>query len=383
MAEKRHIAIAGAGVVGLACALELRRRGLTVTVFEAGHAMREASWAAGGMLAVEDPENPVALRPLSLLSRSLYEPFLAEIARLSGLTIPLRTHHTLQAVSSAHPASSRAATLLRRQQAEALAPGIADWEAGGSRYLLLEEASLDPRDLCAALPAAARAAGVQLREQEPVLSVTAEGEGVRIASSHALLQADGFLDCCGAWAGGLAGPGQPEERAIVPRKGQMMVVAAPAGAPPLTCVLRSPEIYLIPRDRIPPGDISGGEGRIAIGATIEDAGFSKTTDDASLALLRRRAASLWPTAADARLLECWAGLRPATADGLPLLGEAASPRCWIASGHYRNGILLAPGTALCLGALIAGERPPLDLSAFAPGRMPSPAACDNDFAAAL
>ena len=371
MAKSRHIAIAGAGVIGLACALELRRRGLAVTVFDAGDAMREASWAAGGMLAVDDPENPAALYQLSRLSRSLYEPFLVEVARLSGLRVPLRTRHTLQAVRASH-ALATGATLLRRQEAEALAPGIADWEAAGSRYLLLAEASLDPRDLAAALPSAARAAGVALREREPVLSVSAEAAGVRITTARTSLLASGFLDCRGAWAGTGPSPELSAERAIVPRKGQMMVVACPANAAPLTCVLRSPEVYLIPR----------GDGRIAIGATVEDAGYSRSVDDAALVLLRRRAASLWAPAAEAPMRECGAGLRPATADGLPLLGEAAHG-CGVASGHYRNGILLAPATALCMGALIAGEQLPVDLSAFAPGRMRSPAACDNDFAAAL
>ena len=96
MRQARHIAIAGGGVIGLACALVLRRRGLQVTVLEAGDASKEASWAAGGMLAVEDPENPVALLQISRYSRALYEQFLEEIEELSGLPVPLRTHETIQ-----------------------------------------------------------------------------------------------------------------------------------------------------------------------------------------------------------------------------------------------------------------------------------------------
>lgn len=396
MARLRHIAISGAGVVGLACALELRRRGLRVTVFEAGHPMREASWAAGGMLAVDDPENPPALRPLSRYSRSLYEAFLAQITSLSGLPVPLRTRQTLQVVrGNTSSLGTLLATPLAFEQALQLVPGLVPAQDGGRiRYLLLEEASLDPRDLCAALPAAARAAGVDLRDHQPVERVDCIDGGVRVSSPRSSVDADVFLNCSGAWAGLVSGStsdvhshaGCEQQRTtsdVTPCKGQMLVVGAPA-APPLTCVLRSPEVYLIPR----------GDGRIAIGATVEDAGFSKSTDAAALELLRRRAAALWPPIADAPLLECWAGLRPATADGLPLLGmehrhgssgldSAGAGRRWIAAGHYRNGILLAPGTAACMAALLAGETPPVDVSAFAPDRMQPATVCDNHFAPAL
>jgi len=389
MAQMRHIAIAGAGVVGLSCALELRRRGLTVTVLEAGAAMREASWTAGGMLAVDDPENPPALLSLSRYSRSLYESFLREVARLSGLPIPLRTHRTLQVAPCAHSAQTLAGSRLTLREAQQYAPGLAACQGG---YLLLEEASLDPRDLCAALPLAARAAGVELREHEPVESVATRGHQVCITTARTTLDADALLNCSGAWSCGawssrtgssgegavssLPGQRPPETAAVTPRKGQMMVVAAPE-APPLACVLRSPQIYLIPR----------GDGRIAVGATVEDAGFSKSVDAQALELLRRRAAELWPPIADAPLLESWAGLRPATRDGLPLLGAEQStggdPRRWIAAGHYRNGILLAPGTAVCMAALLLDTLPPVDLSAFAPHRMRSPKAWHSHLAAAL
>ncbi len=380
MAEIRHIAIAGAGVVGLACALELHRRGIEVTVFEAGAAMREASWAAGGMLAVDDPENPAALHPLSCYSSSLYESFLAEITRLSGLYVPFRTHQTIQVIPSGHMQHSAAGIRLTLREAQQYVPGLA---AATGSYLLLEEASLDPRDLCAALPRAVGAIGVNVREHDPVEGVSNSGRRILVTTTRTSLEVDAFLNCSGAWSSAvsaLASHAQRRAAAITPRKGQMMVVAAPAG-PLLTSVVRSPDVYLIPRSK----------DRIAIGATVEDAGFSKTVDPAALDLLRRRAAALWPPIANAPVIESWAGLRPATEDGLPLLGReestaddtAGDDRRWIAAGHYRNGILLAPGTAACMAALILGEPPPMDMSAFAPYRKRSPAACDNHFAPAL
>jgi glycine oxidase len=373
MRQPEHIAIAGGGIIGLACGLLLRSQGLKVTIFEAGEAVREASWAAGGMLAAEDPENPAALLPFSRYSRGLYPSFLEEIERLSGHRVSLRTHQTVQVIHLAHPII--AGTLLSHQEASQLIPGLAESDR---HYLLLEEASLDPRELCTALRTAATVAGVVLYEYEPVLSVQAESEAVLLTTSRRVLRAEAFVNCCGAWAASL-----DAEAAVAPSRGQMLVVAPNAG-PQLTCVLRSPEVYLIPR-----GSVSGGDGRIVIGATVEDAGYSKLVDPAALALLRRRAAALWPPAAYAPEVDSWSGLRPATPDELPFIGAiqetGGSQRApqFLAAGHHRNGILLAPGTARVIADLVCGKTPAVDLAPFAPHRTSLLAACDKRFAAAL
>jgi glycine oxidase len=364
MPYPRHVAIAGGGVIGLACALVLRRRGLQVTVLEAGTAMKEASWAAGGMLAVEDPENPSALLSLSRYSRSHYEAFLQEIEDLSGKRVPLRTHQTVQVVEAVR--AGTAGILLSRDEARRLVPALGEAD---HRYLLLEEVSLDPRDLCAALPLAARAAGAVLREHERVLSVEADGDEVLLSSDTGSVRADAFVNCCGAWAATL-----DPSAGVAPCKGQMLVIAQPEG-PKLTCVLRSAQVYLIPR---------GGD-RIVIGATVEDAGYSKQVEPAALAILRKRAAALWPLAMDAPYVESWAGLRPGSADGLPVIGACRPQQDsqFLATGHHRNGILLAPGTAHAIADLVCGIAPSVDLVPFRPHRTSMPAACDNHFAAAL
>ncbi len=146
---------------------------------------------------------------------------------------------------------------LSPEEAAKLIPGL---DGAERNYLLLEETSLDPRELCTALRAALLAAGVKLHEQERVRSADLQDEGVLLTSERRTLRADAFVNCCGAWVGAA---GRLSE--VVPRKGQMLVVAQPEGAPLLTRVLRSPEVYLIPR----------GDGRIVIGATVEDAGYSK------------------------------------------------------------------------------------------------------------
>jgi glycine oxidase len=357
-----HIAIAGGGVIGLACSLVLRRRGLQVTVLEAGVAMKEASWAAGGMLAVEDPENPPALLPLSRYSRSLYERFLEEIRTLSGEPVPFRTRETVQLLGAVHEGTS--GRYLSHEEAQRLVPGL----ASAAPAYLLEEMSLDPRDLCAALPPAVRAAGVVLREHERVLSVE-KSDGVLLTTERDSVRADAFVNCCGAWAGAL----EPFS-GVAPSKGQMLVIAQPEGAR-LTRVLRSPEVYLIPR----------GDHRILIGATVEDAGYSKQVEPDALTILRKRAAAVWSPATDAPYVESWAGLRPSSPDGLPLIGRHPDSGAaqFLATGHFRNGILLAPGTARIIADLLCGHAPEIDLAPFSPRRASISASCDKHFAAAL
>jgi glycine oxidase len=215
---------------------------------------------------------------------------------------------------------------------------------------------------------------VALREYERVLSVESASDEVLLATERGVLRADAFVNCCGAWASAL-----DPTAGVAPSKGQMLVIAQPEG-PPLTRVLRSPDVYLIPRGRI--SDI---QSRIVIGATIEDAGYSKQVEPDALTTLRNRAAALWPPAMDAPYVESWAGLRPGSPDGLPLIGRQpdASAAQFLATGHFRNGILLAPGTACIVADLICGITPQIDLASFAPHRASIHAACDKHFAAAL
>jgi glycine oxidase len=364
MGRVRHIAIAGGGIIGLACALVLRRRGLEVTVLEAGEVAKEASWAAGGMLAAEDPENPPALLSFSRYSRNLYSEFLKEIATLSGQRIPLRTRETIQVIEGGH--SALAGMLLAPEEARKLIPGLTERPHG---YLLLEEASLDPRELCVALRSAVANAGVALREHERVLSAGPDHDGVLLATTRGTQRADAFVNCCGAWAASLN-----TSAGVVPSKGQMLVIAQPKKMP-LTQVLRSHEIYLIPRD----------DRRIVVGATVEDVGYSKQVEPEALALLRRRAATLWEPASDAPEVDSWAGLRPGTADALPVIGRYHDEGGlqFLATGHFRNGILLAPGTAYVIADLICGIAPAVDLASFTPYRASISAGCDKHFAAAL
>ena len=142
----------------------------------------------------------------------------------------------------------------------------------------------------------------------------------------------------------------------------MLSVALPPHAP-LSLVLRTGDLYIVPRTSGP------NAGRALIGATVEDAGFDKTVHPTDIARLQREAAQLLPALADAPVLEQWSGLRPSTSDGLPLLGpHPSAPNHLFATGHFRNGILLAPATAHLLTAILLGEQPAIDLAPFNPGR---------------
>jgi glycine oxidase len=126
----------------------------------------------------------------------------------------------------------------------------------------------------------------------------------------------------------------------------------------LTHVVRSPDVYLIPRS----------DGRLLVGATVEEAGFDKRIDPATIKRLHRAALALVPKLAEVRILEDWAGLRPGTPDALPILGRTATPGYYVATGHFRDGILLAPITALVMAQVIDGRNPDYDLTAFSPSR---------------
>lgn len=362
------IVIGGGGIIGLSTAIELAGRGLRVRVLERGRTMAEASWAAAGMLAAEDPENPEELSPLAGLSRDLYPNYLRRIEHLSGHCVPVRTRNALQATRRGGSFHCGETATRRAISAESAREKVGSLAVEGRSFLWLEEWSLDPRDLCAALPPAAANAGVVIEEKAEIRSVRSKPGGIEIESSSGTLSAGIFVNCCGAWAAGVM-PEAPDDQArgevdqpiVEPRKGQMLTIRL-EDPRELACVVRTPEIYLVPR----------GDGRVVIGATVERAGFDREIDHASLDRLRTQAAEIWPPAAQAPVVERWMGLRPGTADDLPVIGRAGGPgndrNYWLATGHFRNGILLAPATAAVLAQMIQGERPAVSLEAFAPGR---------------
>jgi glycine oxidase len=328
------IVVVGAGLIGLAIALELHDRGAAVTVVERGHCLTEASTAAAGMLAAADPYNHPELRQLSQLSAERYPAFLRRIEELSGIAVPFQTETAVQ------------------------------YLADGTKILLAEQ-SLDPRQLAAALLAAIKTTSIRLLEETRIAAVEEAHHGVNIRlTSGVPIAARAIVYAAGAWTSevmaGLHGDVVP----IAPRKGQMLRVRLPVTLA-LREVHRSERVYIVPRTLGPQ------EGTALIGATVEDAGFDTTVRAEDLGALRALAAELLPefgSETGTPLVESWAGLRPVTPDSLPILGACTRSGQFIASGHYRNGILQAPATALIIADLLEEKDPTIDISALLPGR---------------
>jgi glycine oxidase len=328
------IVVVGAGLIGLATALELHDRGAAVTVVERGHCLAGASTAAAGMLSATDPYNRPELRPLSQLSAERYPAFLRRIEELSGIAVPFQTETTVQY----------------------LADGMT---------IRLAEQSLDPRQLAAALLTAIKTTSIRLLEETRIAAVeeTPHGVDIRLTSGVAIASR-AIVYAAGAWTSGVMAGLHSDLISIAPRKGQMLRVRLPATLD-LREVHRSERVYIVPRTLGPQA------GTALIGATIEDAGFDTTVRAEDLSCLRALAAELLPQLAaesEVPMMEAWAGLRPVTPDFLPVLGACTRAGQFIASGHYRNGILQAPATALVIADLLEGKAPTIDISALSPGR---------------
>ncbi len=337
--------VIGAGIIGLSLAIELRRSGMSVLVVEKGEPGRESSWAAGGMLADFGPEIPAPLQPLAAASARMYPEFVHDLEDESGLKIDLRSEGTLLFLDSSHGSLQESHPL--PAPLEELEPAL---QPPARAPLYLRERCVDPRHLTTAAIAAARHRGVDFSSGDQVLEVEIDhGKVAGVRTNKTRFAAAIVVNCAGAWAGQIG----PHAFPTRPVKGQMLCVAMPKKNL-VRHVLRTPDVYLIPRS----------DGRMLIGATMEEAEFDKQTVPETLQTLRKAALDLVPKLADARILEAWAGLRPGTPDKLPILGATATPGCYVATGHFRDGILLAPITARVMAQMMTGQKPEFDLKTF-------------------
>ena len=344
------VIIIGGGIIGLSLASALRRRGATVLVVERGEPGREASHAAGGMLVDCPLETLLALQPMATASARMYPEFAHELEMESGMKIDLRDQGTILFPSTEHVRHFESAPLAAVALAE-LEPALVATERPA---FFLKERSVDPRALSSAAWKAAKNRNVDFSSGDEVTSVTVtEGRATGVATTKTALHASKVVNCAGAWSGQIA----PRAFPTRPVKGQMLCLAMPSRTL-LNHVIRAPEAYLIPRS----------DGRLLVGATVEEVGFDKRTDLATIQRLHRAAQTLVPELRNARILEDWAGLRPGTPDALPILGETATPGYYVATGHFRDGILLTPVTAEVMTAVIEGRSPEFDLTAFSPAR---------------
>jgi glycine oxidase len=349
--------IVGAGIIGLSLAIDLNKPGLRVLIVEKGAPGREASWAAGGMLVDSPAETRPELRELATASAGMYPEFVRELEDESRMKIDLRSLGTLVLSEKTESESVACGSVEEPDSATALEPALSDDIEQRFNPLFVREACVDPRQLTNAAIAAARHRGIDFSSGDEVLAIeTKDGKTCGVRTNKTRFGAGTVVNCAGAWAGQIA----PYSFPTRPVKGQMLCVIMPEKEM-VRHVIRTPEVYLIPRS----------DGRMLIGATVEEAGFDKRTVAETIQKLRQAAVDLVPKLAKARFLSAWAGLRPGTPDGLPILGGTPTPGYFVATGHFRDGILLAPLTAKLMGQVISGKKPELDLSAFATARFQS------------
>jgi glycine oxidase len=351
------VVIIGGGIIGLSLSIELRKRGASVLVVERGEPGREASHAAGGMLANCGDETPPLLQTLATASANLYPEFVHELQDESGINVDLRGDGTLLFPDPGHATRDLPGASPLPMPLTELEPALA---ASGRPVVFLKERSVCPRALTNAALKAARHRGVDVSSGTKVLSVTlSAGKTSGVTTDRTSYPAPKVVNCAGAWAGNIP----PYDFPTRPVKGQMLCLAMPS-RDTLRHVVRSPEIYLIPRS----------DGRLLAGATVEEAGYNKRTSPETIQHLRSAALAMLPALKDARILEDWAGLRPGTPDNLPILGETPTPGYYAATGHFRDGILLAPITARIMSQVIDGAQPEYDLTPFAVERFAMKAA---------
>ena len=340
--------IAGGGVIGLSLALELRRQGRTVLVVERGEPGREASHASAGMLAARDPHTPEELCALAIASAAMWPEFTHHLEDESGHKVDLRAEGSIvfAAGQEGAPAGARELTF---EELERMEPHVA---YRGSRVFFAEEMTVDARELIAALLKACKHRGVEIAKGIAVTALeVVEGRVHGVETDRTEFRAPAVINCCGAWAAQL----EPLAFPVRPVKGQMLSVIA---HDVLRHSVRDREVYIVPRS----------DGRVLIGATQEEAGFDKHVVPDIIQRLHQAAANLVPQLGQARMQEAWAGLRPGTRDDLPLLGATSVAGYFVATGHFRNGILLAPVTARVMSQVVAGRAPEYDLAAFSPER---------------
>jgi glycine oxidase len=358
--------VVGGGVIGLGIAWRAALAGMAVTLVDQAPG-RGASWAAAGMLApvTEVHYGEQSLLQLNLAAAARWPSFAAELQEASGRPVGYRPAGTL---AVARDADDNAALedlyqfqlrcgleveRLRSRECRQLEPGLAPSIRGG--VLAPGDHRVDNRALVEALRVACQRAGVRL-VQARATDLTVAGDrvtGVALAGGERLTAGVVVL-AAGCWSGGFGGLAG----AVRPVKGQLLYLRGPADQPLCSRNVRGLEVYVVPRD----------DGRVVVGATVEEQGFDTKATAGAVHDLLRAALELLPDAAELELVETVVGLRPGSPDNAPLLGPAGPGGLVVATGHYRNGILNTPTTADAIAELLATGRVPDMIAPFDPGR---------------
>lgn len=357
------VIVIGGGVIGLLSAWRLAQTGRAVTLFDRGQPGGESSSAALGVLSPQAGEHTPEWLALAQASLALFPALADELRDLTSLDIELRDEGMLYAAVDdeqwyalrpeveTQTAAGVPVTLLSASEARELEPALIQtpYLRGALHFMAAKQ--VDNARLCSALALAGVQAGVTIRAGCEVTRLARAGErGLGVWANGEKYTAAQVVVANGSWAKALTG------LPVRPARGQALALAAPFR---LTHILDTAEIYIVPRR----------DGRWLVGATVEEVGFDKRPTAEGLRDLLTLAIRFLPALKDATVLSHWAGLRPRSADDLPVLGPLPGHAgLMVATGHFRNGILLAPITAQLVSEWASGQTPNMKVQTFSPSR---------------
>ncbi|BAZ39992.1 thiamin biosynthesis protein ThiG [Calothrix sp. NIES-4101] len=355
---KSEILIIGGGIMGLATAIELKMRGCNVTVISRDF-QAAATFAAAGMLAPEAEQVQGAMRELCWRSRSLYPEWTSKLEQITGLNPGYWPCGILSPVyqggqgQGENMSSSPLPNWLDKETIHQYQSGLGEDVIGGFWYP--EDAQVDNRALAQTLLSAAQSLGVEIRENILVEGIQQQqGQVIGLQTNIGVMRAEHYVLATGAWSDELL------PLPVRPCKGQMLSLVVPEYLPklPLNRILFGEEIYIVPRQvrGLSANNAQKEPRKIIIGATVEDVGFTPNNTAIGIANLLQKAIRLFPEIRDYAIAQMWWGYRPTTPDELPILGESPLKNLTFATGHHRNGILLAPITSVLIADVITGQK---------------------------
>jgi glycine oxidase len=363
------VVVIGGGAIGTSIAWRCATRGLAVTLIEESPG-RGATWAAAGLLApvTEAHFGEEKLLELNVDSSRRWGAFAAELEEVTGASVGYEQCGTIMAAPDVDGYAVISELLdyqerldleverLSRTELRALEPALAPGVRGGA--LVEGDHHVDNRALVAALTDACKLTGVELRAGRVTAIGSAPGRvtGVEVDDGEAI-PCEQVVLAAGCWSSRIEGVPDEIRSAVRPVKGQLLYLRGRDDG--ITRNVRSPDVYIVPR----------GDGRVVVGATVEEMGWDVTVTAEAVYTLLRDAFAVVPSLAELELMECVAGLRPGSRDNAPIIGPTEIDGLIVATGHYRNGILLTPLTADCVAEIVVTGRTPDVIREFTPERL--------------
>ncbi|MBX7115164.1 MAG: glycine oxidase ThiO [Myxococcaceae bacterium] len=357
-----QVGIIGSGIIGLSIADELLRQNDAVTLFDPGPPGAEASSAAAGMLAPQlEATAPGPLLQLCLRSRALYAGWQARLAQASGLSLDYRRSGALKLAFT--PAELSAlesevawqqtqdlrANMLSRTETLAREPALNPALLGAAHFP--DEAQVDNQRLVQALAMVVKKMGGRWVHEGVIQLNETSGQITGLRTPSGLHRFDAVVLCAGAWSGLVSGPTGLNEKSVFPARGQLAALSCAQVS--LSHLIVGAQGYLVTRPN-----------HVIAGTTMERAGYEKAVTAEGLTRVLAAATTLCPALQTGKIVETWSGLRPAAADPAPILGRGPLPGLFLATAHFRNGILLAPLTAQLLGECLREHACSFDLEPF-------------------